>query len=229
MKNDKKINEIKKEMETLKKDFDKNYSNLEIKLKKLEKGNHEVGDIVTYKGLEWYVIKVEPTTELTIDILGANIEHGEVLTLMLKNKLNAEQLDKCGFTHDDYNDIVFNSDKTNNDWLDSNVRKCVNAFAGKYLDKSKLLKMRSNYDEDKYSDDIIRIPKLREIEKLPKDIRKVDVNSGYWAMTPSYGTVDTAASACVLSVYSYGGLTWGGVNRAFGVRPVIMLASDELE
>lgn len=229
MKNDKKINEIKKEMETLKKDFDKNYSNLEIKLKKLEKENHEVGDIVTYKGLEWYVIKVEPTTELTIDILGANIENGEVLTLMLKNKLNAEQLDKCGFTRDDYNDIAFNSDKANNDWLDSNVRKCVNAFADKYLDKSKLLKMRSNYDEDKYSDDIIRIPKLREIEKLPKDLRKVEADSGYWTMTPSYGTTDTDSYTRVFVVGSNGALYGGNVNYARGVRPVIMLASDELE
>ena len=148
---------------------------------------------------------------------------------MLKNKLNKEQLKKCECTSDNYNDIAFNTDHSNNDWKDSDIRKCVINFANEYLNVEDLINMRTNYDEDKYSDDFIRIPTLREIEAFPKDIRKIDASSGYWTMTASYGETDTDSNANVFFVDMNGYLFGNyGVNNKFGVRPVITLNAEAL-
>lgn len=191
---------------------DSKIKTLELKLEEKAKKHYKIGDEVKYCSLDWYVIFVNE----------------DKVTLMLKNKLNKEQLNKCGYNPDSYNDIVFNSDHSNNDWLESNARKCVIEFANKYLNVEDLISMKSNYDEDKYSEDYIRIPLLREIEKLPKDIRKVDAGSGYWTMTASYGATDTDSYARVFFVTSNGDLYYNYVYSAYGVRPVITLKAETL-
>lgn len=116
------------------------------------------------------------------------------------------------------------SDKNSNNWAESNVRKFLNEDFINELDKSKLIKMRTNYDEDKFSEDYVRIPTLREIEKLPMDIR--GCNSAYWTMTSSYGVSEDCSYANVFYVVSSGCLNWSGVNSTRGVRPVILVEGN---
>ena len=196
MKNkEKQIKEIKAEMETLKSSFDKNYLNLENKLKKLEKGTYEIGDILNWCGFDWKVIEI--------------LEDNKV-KLMSK----------------DIVERMTYSDNNSNDFKDSNVRKYLgNEFINK-LDKSKLIKMRTNYDEDKFFDTLVRIPTLREIEALSMDIR--ECGNAYWTMSSSYGVSEDCGGAYVWRVDSDGYLTGNGVSNSNGVRPVIILNTEEL-
>ncbi len=203
---------------------------LEKKLEKKDKKEYKMGDEVKYCGLDWIVIKTDPFVIPKFDINNNPIvEEKEIITLMLKNKLNKEQLEACGYTPDNYNDIPFNTDHSDNDWKKSNIRKCVIKFANKYLNVSDLTETQNYYDFNKYSMDCIRVPHLREIEALPKDLRKVDASSGYWTMSASFGTTDTDSYAGVFLVYSSGGLYANGlVSNSYGVRPVITLKAETL-
>ena len=197
MNKDKKIKEVKNEMENLKKDFDKNYLSLETKLKKLEKGTYEVGDDVNWCNFDWIVIKT--------------IENEQKVVLMSKEV---------------FEPITY-SDNNSNDYKESNVKKYLeNEFINK-LDKSKLIEMRTNYDEDKYVDSLVRIPTIRDIEALPMSIR--NCGSYYWTMTGSYAKSEDCSYAGVFVVDSSGYLIWSNVSYTYGVRPVITLNIDELE
>lgn len=127
------------------------------------------------------------------------------LKLMLKDTL------KC----------ITYSDNDSNDWKESNVRDYLTKEFLPKLDKSKLIEMRTNYDENKFSNDKVRIPTLREVEKLPMDIRKSD--DYYWTMTTSYGVGEVCDNACVFAVYSSGYLNDWYVDDSYGVRPVILI------
>ena len=82
--------------------------------------------------------------------------------------------------------------------------------------------MRTNYDEDKFSEDYIRIPTLREMEKLPINLR--DCDNVYWTMTSSYGVSEDCSNAYVFIVNSSGSLYWDRVSGTNpGVRPVILV------
>lgn len=116
------------------------------------------------------------------------------------------------------------SDNNSNDWVESNVRKFLNEDFINKLDKSKLIKMRTNYDEDKFSEDYIRIPTLREMEKLPINLR--DCDNVYWTMTSSYGVSEDCSNAGVFSVWSSGSLGAWSVNGTLGVRPVILVEEN---
>ncbi len=215
MKNkEKQIKEVKKEMETLKSDFDKNYLSLETKLKKLEKETYEVGDEVNWCGFDWIIIKK------------GEIYSRPITTLILKNKLSGEILDELKVKHDSYNDVVFNNDQTNNKWGESYIRRCLIDFAKRYLDFNKLIETRSYLDEDTGTYDCIRLLTLREAEALPDSIR--NINDAYWTMTPCYNTTDTRDWSSVFGVFSDGYLYWNSVNNTFGVRPVITLLTEEL-
>lgn len=197
MKNkEKQIKEIKLEMETLKNNFDKNYLNLENKLKKLEKGTYEVGDILNWCGFDW----------IAIEILEDN-----------KVKLMSKDIVKT----------MTYSDNNSNDFKDSNVKKYLgNEFISK-LDKSKLIKMRTNYDEDKFIDTLVRIPTKKEIEALPMDIRKC--GNAYWTISSGCGANEDCSYAFVWIVYEGGFLgAWNNVSNTYGVRTVITLDTKVL-
>ena len=199
-----KIKEVKKEMENLKKDFDKNYLSLEAKLKKLEKGTYEVGDEVKWCNFDWIVIKTGTKLQnITIDLPGFMVTEENTVTLMLKNTIQ-------NMTY---------SDNNSNDYKESNVKKYLeNEFINK-LDKSKLIEMRTNYDEDKFVTTKVRIPTIRDIEALPMSIR--NCGSSYWTMTSSY--------ANVFFVNSSGYPGYGNVNSTTrGLRPVITLSTETL-
>ncbi len=85
----------------------------------------------------------------------------------------------------------------------------------------------TNYDEDKYSDDFIRIPTIREIEALPMAVR--ESNDYYWTMTSSYSVSEDCSYASVFYVYSNGSLDYDNVNFTDGVRPVIEVSNKILE
>ncbi len=192
-----KIKEVKKEMENLKKDFDKNYLSLEAKLKKLEKRTYEAGDDVNWCNFDWIVIKT--------------IENEQKVVLMSKEV---------------FEPITY-SDNNSNDYSKSNVKEYLEECFINKLDKSKLVKMRTNYDEDKYVDSLVRIPTLREIEPLSIDQR--ECGKTYWTMTSSYASSADCAYAYVFAVDLNGYLDLWNVNSTSpGVRPVIMLNAETL-
>lgn len=192
-----KIKEVKKEMENLKKDFDKNYLSLEAKLKKLEKRTYEAGDDVNWCNFDWIVIKT--------------IENEQKVVLMSKEVFEP----------------MTYSDNNSNDYAESNIKEYLEECFINKLDKSKLVKMRTNYDEDKYVDSLVRIPTLREIEPLSIDQR--ECGKTYWTMTSSYASSADCAYALVFLVNGYGDLAGWDVNWTHpGVRPVIMLNAETL-
>ena len=127
--------------ENLKKDFDKNYLSLEAKLKKLEKGTYEVGDEVKWCNFDWIVIKT--------------IKDEQEVVLMSK-----EAFEPMAY-----------SDKNSNDYKESNIKEYLEENFINKLDKSKLIEMRTNYDEDKFVTTKVRIPTLRDIEALTMSAR----------------------------------------------------------
>ena len=191
-----KIKEVKKEMENLKKDFDKNYLSLEAKLKKLEKGTYEVGDEVKWCNFDWIVIKT--------------IKDEQEVVLMSK-----EAFEPMAY-----------SDKNSNDYKESNIKEYLEENFINKLDKSKLIEMRTNYDEDKFVTTKVRIPTLRDIEALTMSVR--NCGSYYWTMTGSYAKSEDCSHAYVFSVCSDGRLGNDWVNYTSGVRPVITLSTEAL-
>ena len=136
------------------------------------------------------------------------IENDEV-TLMSKNVIGT-----CTY-----------SDNNSNDWKDSNViNKCLELFDE--IQSDDLISMKTNYDEDKYSCDLVRIPTLREIEAMPMSVR--ECGDAYWTMTSSYGVSEDSDYAFVFRVGSDGRLSNYWVNNEYGVRPVIKLKTDKL-
>ena len=136
------------------------------------------------------------------------IENDEV-TLMSKNVIGT-----CTY-----------SNNNSNDWKDSNViNKCLELFDE--IQSDDLISMKTNYDEDKYSCDLVRIPTLREIEAMPMDVRKC--SDAYWTMTASYGVSEDSNYAYVFTVNSYGYLRGNSVNGTSSVRPVIKIRRESL-
>lgn len=153
------------------------------------KKTHEIGDIIPFCGMYWYIID----------------KFDKKLKLMLKDTL------KC----------ITYSDNDSNDWKESNVRDYLTKEFLPKLDKSKLIEMGTNYDENKFSNDKVRIPTLREVEKLPMDIRESD--DWYWTITSSYGVSEDCSYAFVFRVNSSGYLDTYSVYSTYGVRPVILI------
>lgn len=172
-----------------------------------EKKEYKIGDIIEYNNYSWYIIKV----------------NNDDVTLMMKDALDEEKIKKY-FTDknylDDDNDVMFNIDLTNFDYNDTYIKKVLNSTFLEEFNKNELNLMRTNYDEDKYSEDYIRIPTIREIEKLDFSIRKCI--SSYWTMSPANFNLNLT-SAYVWSVDSTGNLGYIWTTYAYGVRPVISL------
>lgn len=195
-KQENRIKEVKKEMIKLREDFYENYTNLEEKLKKLEKGSYEIGDEVKWCRLDWIVIKT--------------IENEQKVVLMSKEVFEP----------------MTYSDSNSNNYVESNVKEYLEECFINKLDKSKLIEMRTNYDEDKFVTTKVRIPTLRDIEALPMTIR--NCGSYYWTMTGSYAKSEDCSNASVFIVNSSGYLNWNNVNNTLGLRPVITLPIDEI-
>lgn len=182
-----------------------------IRVDSIKKEDFKVGDLINYNGYEWYIIKVEKNYS----------------TLMMKDCLLEDKIKELfddNYLDDEY-DVKFNLDVSNNDWQDSIIKKILNYKFFDEFNIDELSLMNSNYDENKYSTDLIRIPTIREIEKLSDNIKFS--NKNYWTMSPSLFSSATA-SALVWIVHSTG--LFGSNRSSFGrgVRPVIKVKNNFL-
>lgn len=183
-----------------------------IKYKKVEDENFKLYDLVKYNSYEWYIIKID----------------NDNVTLLMKNKLDNDTMQSLfdkEYLNADY-DAKFNLDVKNNDWVDSIIRQTLNERFIDEFNKNELNIMKTNYDEDKYSNDYIRLLTIREAEKLPEEIR--NINEYYWTLSPSYFDSNRSL-AYVWLVLPSGSLDpWDGVTNLIGVRPVINLKAEYL-
>lgn len=183
-----------------------------IKYVRSEEKKYKVGDIVTYNGYEWFVIKTKDNT----------------VTLMLKNVLSKSKIKEYFDSKylDDSNDVKFNADKTDFDWQNSIIREGLNERFLNNFNKKELNIMRTNYDEDKISEDYIRLVTIRDIDRLPLEIR--DCSREYWTMSPYYFS-SYFSDALVWHVHPTGSLGAYWTTAASGVRPVINLNTNILD
>ena len=175
-----------------------------------EPKTYKIYDLIKYNGYEWIVINVK----------------NDKLTLMMKDCLPKEKMKEIFKNSylDGSGDIKYNLEKRCNDWDKTEIKRGLNDEFLKEFNKEELVKMKTNYDEDKYSQDYIRIPKIREIERLNQE--EVAPDKSCWLMSPSsFGA--TNGVAYEWSQYRAGYLNpsaW--VTDWFGVRPVITIKSD---
>lgn len=171
---------------------------------------YKIYDLVKYNGYEWIVINVK----------------NNKLTLMMKNCLSKEKMKEIFNEEylDEDSDVKYSLDKTCNDWNKTEIKRGLNNKFLKEFSKEELVKIKTNYDEDKYSFDYIRIPKIREIEILEQD--RIASDKSYWLMSPSYLSA-TSGYASEWIQYSASFLDpWFDVTICFGVRPVITIKSN---
>ena len=183
-----------------------------IRADSIKKEDFEIGDLINYNGYEWYIIKVEKNYS----------------TLMMKDCLLEDKIKELfddNYLDDEY-DVKFNLDVSNNDWQDSIIKKVLNYKFFDEFNIDELSLMNTNYDENKYSTDLIRIPTIREIERLSDNIKFS--NKNYWTMSPSFFN-SSYASAYVWDVRSTGYFVTFWSSAGFGVRPVIKLKNKFLE
>ncbi len=174
-----------------------------------EPKSYKIYDLVKYNGYEWIVINVKDNK----------------LTLMMKNCLPKKKMKKI--FNNDYLDedggIKYSLDKECNDWDKTEIKRGLNNEFLKEFSKEELVKMKTNYDEDKYSFDYITIPKIREIERLSQ--YKIVPDKSCWLMSPAYFYA-AGGYAHEWAQISAGYLTYSWVDSGYGARPVITLKSD---
>lgn len=175
-----------------------------------EPKTYKIYDLVKYNGYEWIVINIK----------------NDKLTLMMKSCLLKEKVKEIFKNSylDGSGDIKYNLEKRCNDWDKTEIKRGLNDEFLKEFNKEELVKMKTNYDEDKYSSDYIRIPKVKEIERLNSG--KIAPDKSCWLMSPSYFDA-MWGSAHEWNQNNAGGLNaWWGVAGSLGVRPVITIKSD---
>lgn len=183
-----------------------------IRVDSIKKEDFKVGDLINYNGYEWYIIKTEKDNS----------------TLMMNNCLSEDKIKELfddNYLDDEY-DVKFNLDGSNNDWQHSIIRKILNYKFAYEFTINELSLMNTNYDENKYSFDLIRIPTIREIERLSDNIKSS--NKSYWTMSPSFFHSSNAV-AYVWYVTSTGNLYWNWTSNGYGIRPVIKVKNDFLK
>ena len=163
---------------------------------------YKIYDLVNYNGYEWIVIDVKDNK----------------LTLMMKNCLPKEKM-KAIFKEEyltENGGIKYSLNETCNDWNKTEIKRGLNNEFLEEFNKDELIKMKTNYDIDKYSYDYIRVPKIREIEIL--DSNRVKPNFVCWTMSPSSFDA-TNGNANEWMQNSAGYLSNWGVNNSLGARP----------
>lgn len=174
-----------------------------------EPKTYKIYDLIKYNGYEWIVINVK----------------GDKLTLMMKECLSEEKMKEIfnsGYL-DEAGDIRYSLDEKCNDWNKTKIKRGLNNEFLKEFDKENLVKMKTNYDKDKYSIDYIRIPEIREIERLDPD--KIVSDKDCWTMSPShFDAAWGSALECFVSLVGRVYSDW--VTNGYGVRPVITLKND---
>lgn len=174
-----------------------------------EPKSYKIYDLVKYNGYKWIVINVK----------------GDELTLMMKECLSEEKMKEIfnsGYL-DEAGNIKYSTDEKCNDWNKIKIKRGLNNEFLKEFDKEDLVKMKTYYDKDKYSIDYIRIPEIREIERLDQD--EIASDKSFWTMSPSH--FDAAwGSALEFFVSLVVRICSDWVTNGYGVRPVITLKND---
>lgn len=200
-----------------------------VRCNKIKK--YQVYDLVKYNGYTWIVIEA--------DLL--------FVRLMMKNCLPEEKMkkifdddyffnfddqddlytaiDMCTYTNSgvdynyfSYNDIKYSLDKTCNDWNKTEIKRGLNNEFLKEFNKNELVKMKTIYDENRYSFDYIRIPIVGEIERLAPD--KVRPDRCCWTMSSNDVGIWVETVRDIMNP----SLSWSKSRQS--VRPVITLKSD---
>ena len=155
-------------------------------LKKYEEKEYKVGDLIEFRGLGWYVIRTKKRKK------------EKLLELILMDKMPQNLLEKVFDDENMRNDYRIKFDNDSYDWKKSYIREKLNT---RFIDvlginRSDLVKMTTNYVEDEYVKDLVRIPSLKDMRELPKEIIKKDyfyylINKGVYRQDcdtqPYYG------------------------------------------
>ena len=179
---------IKEEMEKVlyskfekfKEDFLKTYATKEYK-------EHKAGDKIKFAGLEWFIVRTKTKKKENL------------LELMLADKLPQDILEKVFDDETMRDDYRIKFAKDTYDWKESYIREKLNT---RFIDvlginRNDLVQMTTNYAEDEYTKDLVRIPSLKDCRELPKEIIKRDynyflINKGVYRQDcdtqPYYGT-----------------------------------------
>ena len=176
------------------------------------KKKYEMGDILKYNGYEWCVIGIYKNSYklLMKDVL----DKDTICDIFDENDL------------DNYKDVIYSKDNSF-DWKLSIPRKGLN---GKFLskfNKNELIMMKTNYDENKYSKDYVRLLTIRENEKIDRNILKCSKSN--WLMSPYF--LNSGTSSAYEFNQDAAGFAYGNdwVTHGYGLRPVINLKSDFVE
>lgn len=145
------------------------YSEFEkFKKETLEKLNvtkeYKIGDKVNYKGLEWFVTKLR------------KVKKENYVELMLADKMYQDIFEKVFDDSSMRSDDQIKFDSKNYDWKKSYIRNQLNSkfLEVMNIDKNNLLQMTTNYAENEYTKDFVRIPSFNDCENLPKEVIKRD-------------------------------------------------------
>lgn len=148
--------------------------------------------IINYKNIEWIILKESNDSKLLIT--------KDILPKEIMKELT--DIDSCYIPFDENN---------NNEYETSNLRKVINKFVDKYLDKRDLIEFGYDYARP-----------LGASEILKYDNELMKCNDWYWTKTKVKGT-----SSLVWDVNLSGNLYLSNADDGdYGVRPVIRLKSN---
>ncbi len=185
----------------------------------------QIGDKITYKGLSWFISRI---------IYDHDKKYYELfLAEPMSNKILKQIFDNEYLDNSDSKYVLF--DKKSYDWAESYIRKQLNSKFLEVLEinKSDLLKMKTNYKQDSTVDDYVRIPSFKDMNELPKEIIKR--NYFYYLMNKGVYREDCdnykAGNDHLLGVFGFnnnGGYACSDISFRV-VLPIIQLDSLALE
>ncbi len=171
---------------------------------------------MSYKSLEWYVIK-ETSTELL---------------LFLKDSLSKEIVRQVFNKYFYEYCVEFNQYDRKIWWEDSYIREKLNdVFLKEFLDVNDLNIMKTTLELDgkkRTTEDYVRLITKEEVESLPLEILKTKRTNGYWTMSPNHFDSSYAIVFVVKGSDDPGQLASDWVHFAHSARPMVSVKSDIL-
>ena len=182
---------------------------------------YEIGDIVSFAGSNWYVIKDSSVSQDYVVLIKENVlsysELGEYATTSSSNKMSYYWSDTCHTANTyGYTDTITSGCSGHNDYEGSNIKECLEETYTNTLGDSNLKKING------YK---IRLLTKDEFENLKNEYSAwlFNANVGnYWTMTKNTNNV--------YFIRGNGTGAYNAVNNAnISVRPVINLYKDAID